>query len=53
MTLADTYEKAEQYISEMPKFTQKNGLDDTKLFLEILGSPEKGKTKFCSPLLGS
>lgn len=43
MTLADTYEKAEQYISEMPKFTQKNGLDDTKLFLEILGSPEKGK----------
>lgn len=43
MELADTYEKAEQYILETPKFTKKNSLDDTKLFLEILGSPEKGK----------
>ena len=43
MVLADTYEKAQQYILEMPKFTKKNSLDDTRLFLEILGSPEKDK----------
>ncbi len=43
MVLADTYEKAQQYILEMPKFTKKNSLDDTRLFLEILGSPEEDK----------
>lgn len=43
MVLADSYEMAEQYILEMPKFTKKNSLDDTRLFLEILGSPEKGR----------
>jgi dihydrofolate synthase/folylpolyglutamate synthase len=43
MVLADTYEKTQQYILEMPKFTKKNSLDDTRLFLEILGSPEKDK----------
>lgn len=41
--LADSYEKAERYILDVPKFTSKNGLEDTELFLKILGSPEEGK----------
>lgn len=40
---ADSYRKAEQYILELPKFTRKNSLEDTGLFLKILGSPEEGK----------
>lgn len=41
--LADSYGQAKQYILEVPKFTAKNGLEETKLFLKLLGSPEEGK----------
>ena len=40
---ADSYKEAERYILELPKFTTKNDLEDTRLFLKVLGSPEKGK----------
>ena len=36
-----TYEQAVAYIMETPKFTTKNSMEDTKAFLERLGSPEK------------
>lgn len=38
-----TYEKAVQYIEEIPKFTTKNKLEHTRKCLDILGSPEKDK----------
>ncbi|HBA68116.1 MAG TPA: hypothetical protein DCZ40_01995 [Lachnospiraceae bacterium] len=41
--LADSYGQAKQYILEVPKFTAKNSLEETKLFLKLLGSPEEGK----------
>lgn len=40
---ADTYKEAERYILELPKVTAKNSLEDTRLFLKALGSPEEGK----------
>ena len=40
---ADSYKEAEQYILELPKITAKNSLEDTRLFLKTLGSPEEGK----------
>ena len=39
---ADSYRKAERYILELPKFTEKNSVEDTGNFLKILGSPEEG-----------
>lgn len=36
-----TYEQAVEYILEIPKFTKKNDMCETKLFLKKLGSPEK------------
>ena len=39
----NAYEAAEQYILDIPKFTSKNGLEDTQLFLEVLGNPEEDR----------
>ena len=36
-----TYEQAVEYILEVPKFTKKNDMSETKLFLKKLGNPEK------------
>lgn len=36
-----TYEQAVDYILEVPKFTKKNDMSETKLFLKRLGNPEK------------
>ena len=36
-----TYEEAVNYILEIPKFTKKNGLDNTRQLIKILGNPEK------------
>ncbi len=36
-----TYEQAVAYILEVPKFTKKNDMNDTKHFLEVLQHPEK------------
>lgn len=36
-----TYEEAVNYILEVPKFTKKNGLDNTRQLIRILGNPEK------------
>ena len=33
---ADSYKEAERYILELPKFTTKNDLEDTRLFLKVL-----------------
>ncbi|MDE5866403.1 MAG: hypothetical protein K2H31_07380, partial [Lachnospiraceae bacterium] len=41
---ADSYEAAEKYILEIPKFTKKNNMEYTRCFLEHLGNPE-GKIK--------
>ncbi|MBR1478176.1 MAG: bifunctional folylpolyglutamate synthase/dihydrofolate synthase [Lachnospiraceae bacterium] len=35
------YKEAVEYILEIPKFTAKNSMEDTKAFLKRLGSPEK------------
>ena len=37
-----TYSEAERYILDIPKFTKKNDLGQTKKFLEYLGDPQKG-----------
>lgn len=37
----ETYEQAVDYILEVPKFTKKNDMDETKFFLRKLGNPEK------------
>ena len=34
-----TYKEAEAYILGIPKFTSKNGLEHTRLFLSYLGEP--------------
>lgn len=39
----ENYEEAETYILNIPKFTKKNSLETTKLFLDYLGNP--GTTK--------
>lgn len=36
-----TYEEAVRYIDDIPKFTKKNTLDNTKILLERLGNPER------------
>jgi len=36
---ASTYKEVEAYIYDIPKFTKKNGLDNTRLLLEALGNP--------------
>lgn len=36
-----SYEKAVEYILEVPKFTKKNDMSDTKRFLKKLGNPQK------------
>lgn len=38
---ADSYAEAERYILDLPKFTEKNSVEDTGMFLKVLGSPEK------------
>ena len=37
------YEEAESYLLEIPKFTKKNTLDDTRAFLRKLGCPGEDK----------
>ena len=36
-----TYKEVENYILEIPKFTKKNGLENTRVLLQKLRSPEK------------
>ncbi len=36
-----TYEEAVRYIDEIPKFTKKNTLENTKILVERLGNPER------------
>lgn len=36
-----TYQEAEKYILDVPKFTKKNGLDNTRELIKELGNPEK------------
>ena len=36
-----TYKEAEEYILSIPKFTKKNKLEHTRLFLEYLGNPQE------------
>lgn len=38
-----TYERAVEYILEVPVFTKKNDMNATKHFLEVLGHPERGR----------
>lgn len=40
---ASAYERAEAYIYNIPKFTKKNTLDNTKKLLEALGNPSMDK----------
>ena len=35
----DTYEKAEEYINSIPRFSDKNSMDNTRRFLVHLGNP--------------
>ncbi len=35
-----TFEQAEQYINDTPRFTTKNSMEDTEAFLRRLGSPD-------------
>ena len=37
----DTYEEAEDYINNIPKFTGKNSIEDTRKFLHHIGNPTK------------
>lgn len=37
-----TYDQAVEYIMNIPKFTTKNTLEDTRRFLRLLGEPDKG-----------
>lgn len=37
-----TYQEAEEYILEIPKFTKKNDLEQTRKFLNYLGDPQNG-----------
>ncbi|MBQ2801190.1 MAG: bifunctional folylpolyglutamate synthase/dihydrofolate synthase [Lachnospiraceae bacterium] len=36
-----TYQEAEKYILDVPKFTKKNGLDNTRELMKELGNPER------------
>ena len=40
------YEEAVHYIDEIPKFTKKNTLENTKILLERLGNPERSMKIF-------
>ena len=37
----DAYRKAEKYINDIPRFTGKNNMEDTRMFLKHLGNPAK------------
>lgn len=37
-----SFEEAEEYINNTPRFTAKNTMEDTKAFLRRLGEPDKG-----------
>lgn len=37
----DSYEQVESYIGEIPRFTKKTKVDNTKILLERLGNPDK------------
>lgn len=37
----DTFEEAEAYINDTPRFTTKNTMEDTEAFLQRLGSPDR------------
>lgn len=39
MKQINTYREAEAYISDIPKFTGKNSMEDTRRFLEHMGNP--------------
>ncbi len=39
----NSYEEAEAYINGIPKFTGKNSLEDTRLFLKHIGDPLKNR----------
>ena len=36
-----TFEEAERYLNETPRFTAKNSMEDTKRFLALLGNPDR------------
>ena len=36
-----TYEEAESYINDTPKFTKKNTLENTRMVLDVMGHPER------------
>ena len=36
-----TFEEAENYINDLPRFTSKNSMEDTKAFLHRLGDPDR------------
>ena len=36
-----TYEEAVAYLNDMPRFTSKNEMADTKAFLRKIGSPDR------------
>ena len=36
-----TFEEAEHYLNETPRFTAKNSMEDTKRFLALLGNPDR------------
>ncbi|MBR6771280.1 MAG: bifunctional folylpolyglutamate synthase/dihydrofolate synthase [Lachnospiraceae bacterium] len=36
-----SYQEAEEYLLDIPKFSSKNRVEDTVSYLEVLGSPEK------------
>lgn len=38
----DTFEKAVDYLYSVPRFTKKNSPEDTRRFLQKLGSPDRG-----------
>ena len=38
----ETYEQAVDYVLEVPKFTKKNDMSETRAFLEKLGNPQMG-----------
>ena len=37
----ETYSEVEKYILDIPRFTKKNSMEDTKCFLDYLGKPEQ------------
>lgn len=43
MESIQSYEQAVEYLLDVPKFTGKNSLEDTKAFLQRLSSPEKNQ----------